>query len=175
MHVGKRSHSLVRQGLAFMAVACIGGTCRAESVCYRSVAEAMSREGSADGKGYQVEWVRVDALSNAQWASVLHCGHPEWPRLLIRVPGFSAPVKALNQAGQPADAGHRGTVPVVFAGRPVRLLQAEANVRLQMRGISQANGALGEHVRVRMLLESGEERFVNGIARGDGLVEMDQR
>ena len=59
--------------------------------------------------------------------------------------------------------------PVVLAGAAVRVVRAEENVRLEVAGVAQASGRLGDRVRV---LLGGEQAMV-GVVRGVGLVELE--
>ena len=61
--------------------------------------------------------------------------------------------------------------PVVVAEMVVRVVRIEDNLRLEMAGVAQGSGGVGDAVRVRVGA-AGEERFVEGVIRGEGLVEL---
>jgi flagella basal body P-ring formation protein FlgA len=63
---------------------------------------------------------------------------------------------------------------VLLAGAKVTLIQRDEAVRIEMQGVAQGSGAVGDRVRVRLLAltADGSERFVDGIVRGSDVVEV---
>ena len=141
--------------------------------CFRSVAEAVAQthllEGvRTDGLGFRVEDLQRDVLHGRDWAMVRSCEHPERPAVAVAV-GRITPL--------PDAAPAHSKAPLVLGGVEVRLVRLEANSRLEMRGVTQAAGALGDTVRVRVLRvgedQSAEERMVLAVVRGADLLEME--
>lgn len=67
--------------------------------------------------------------------------------------------------------------PVVHAGDLLQLWRQEENLRIEVAGRAEENGAEGSRIRVRLLSSSfdmGQEQTVIGIVRGPGDVEMNR-
>ena len=137
-----------------------------EAPCYRSVSEAAVQKGVLEGNGFRLESIRRDAVQGTSWATLRSCRFPERPALTVPLRGV--PGTGLPEATRVIAAANK---PVLFAGRRVRMIRQEAEVRLEVDGVAQANGALGDRVKVR-LLTSGEERFADGIVLSADLLEM---
>jgi hypothetical protein len=161
--------------------------------CFRSVAEAVAQthalepagigiERLSSGLGFRLEDVRRDALLNKSWAIVRNCEHPEYPAVVVVVPGS---VKA--EAGAAAGAAPPAAALTVKAGVTVRLVRNEANVRMEMPAVTVSGGMLGERIQARVVrstgntagfgsggFEGGNELIVVGIVRGPDVLEMEQ-
>jgi hypothetical protein len=105
------------------------------------------------------------------WATIVSCGHPEWPGISLRT-------------GDETSDGLRGLItafrversPLVRAGDVVELWRQEDLLRIEVSGVAEQSGSMGETIRVRLLRrpgsnQSGEEQF-NGVVRGRADVEM---
>ena len=164
---------LVATVFAGMAVGCM-----AQSTCYRTAAAAVAAAATAadlgreDATGFRVEGVRHDAFSQARWALVRSCAHPEWPGQMIRVADAG---RGLERTAEPAAARVVVAPILVLAGTRVRVVKLEASVRMELMGVAQANGREGEQLSVRLLVDGDREQFSVGMVRRDGSVEMDGR
>jgi hypothetical protein len=149
------------------------GACQAEVTCFKTAAQAAVQVGEQDGGGYRLEFVRRDGISGRNWASVRSCAHPEWPAVVV-VTG-AAPV-APSQPGRNEAVAKAVPVPppVVTGGRTVRVVLMDAVSKLEMTGITQGSGRLGDVVRVRILApgDGGEGRVVEAVVRSADMVEM---
>jgi hypothetical protein len=73
----------------------------------------------------------------------------------------------------------------MLAGSRVRLVQTSDKVQMEMSGVAQESGAVGDRVRVRLLPLSSDgalgeqtswassERFATGVVRSRNLVEVE--
>jgi flagella basal body P-ring formation protein FlgA len=63
---------------------------------------------------------------------------------------------------------------VLVAGSRVTLIQKDELVRIEMQGVAQGSGSVGDRVKVRLLTlsEDGGEQYAEGIIRGKDVVEM---
>ena len=124
-----------------------------------------------DDKGYRVASVRWDPVMQQSWATIVSCGHPEWPGVSLRTSdetsdaqrGLSTPVRVQRS-------------PLVRAGDVVELWRQEDLLRIEVSGVAEQSGSMGETIRVRLLRRLGsnqsvEEQF-NGVVRGRADVEM---
>ena len=161
--------------LVLVGCCCFNG--RAENACFRSTKEAALQSGVRDGEGFRLEGVRMDRVGGSRWARVVSCLHPEWPGVTVKVAGSreEAGDGTPSLAMKPSGARHAALAmapPVVLAGAAVRVVRVEAMVRLEMAGVAQESGALGDLVRVRVGA-AGAERLEDGVVRGDGLVALE--
>lgn len=160
------------RGWMVAAVFGISTACMAQAVCYRSVLAATESAGPEDANGFRLESVRHDTFSQAGWAMVRSCAHPEWPGQLVRVIGGQ---KAGNYDLRPVVRAVVVWPPLVTVGTRVRVVKVEESVRMELTGVAQASGREGEQVAVRLLAGGDREQFVAGTVRRDGSVEMDGR
>ena len=140
-----------------------------EGVCFRSVGEAAVQAGVRSEVGFRLEGVRGDVYTGGAWAMVKSCLHPDWPAVMVS----SHQIFAVRPASTQQLANEK---PLLLAGSRVRVVSFEANVRLELLGVTQASGGLGDRVRVRISLAdaTSEEKFVIGLVRGPELVEMER-
>jgi hypothetical protein len=146
------------------------------SVCAGTPAAAMELAGAkaapspADGKGYRVASVRWDPVMQQSWATIVSCEHPEWPGVSLRTTEVSEVQRGL---GAPL---REERSPLVRAGDIIELWRQEDLLRIEVSGIAEQSGGMGETIRVRLLRRQGssqsvEEQF-SGIVRGRADVEM---
>ena len=86
--------------------------------------------------------------------------------MVLKVPDEKK--SSLSDPAKPQVSGQ----PVVAIGAVVRVVRADVNVRLEMAGVAQESGAIGDAVRVRVG-SADDARFVQAVVRGDGLVELE--
>jgi hypothetical protein len=160
-----------RVGLG-IAILLLGvGACSAEVACFRTPAQAAVQVGEQEGGGYRLEFVRADAFGHRNWASVRSCAHPEWPAVIVA--GVVQP--HLNEDKAVVATVHPNNLPLVMiAGRRVQVMLADATTRMQMTGVAQAAGRVGDTVLVRILApgDSSEQRVVAGVVRSGDVVEI---
>ena len=152
-------------GLALMLAGI--GTGRAEVSCFRTVAQAAVQVGEQEGGGYRLEFVRADAFGRRRWASVRSCVHPEWPAAVVQTGVQAAKTAAAEETTRAAEPM------VVRAGDRVRVVESDAVSRLEMAGVAQASGRVGDRLAVRILAagDGGEELVVEAVVRGAKLLE----
>jgi hypothetical protein len=150
-------------------------TAFATAVCVRTPAAAIRPAGAAalpasEGKGYRVSGVRWDPVLQQSWATIVSCEHPEWP-------GVSLRVRETDHASHGSGVVVREErSPLVRAGDIVELWRQEDLLRIEVAGVAEQSGGLGQSIRVRLLRRNGsgqsaEEQF-SGIVRGPANVEI---
>jgi hypothetical protein len=103
---------------------------------------------------------------------VIRCDHPEWPAVAVPLSDSILPLRVRGQES----AKNIQPAVVIHAGEIVRLWKKETSLRIEVAGISEGNGGLGDPIKVRLLRrsiddQSREEQF-SGIVRGPSDVEM---
>ncbi len=144
----------------------------AETVCYRTAAQAAAQNGDEDRSGFRLDALSQDPLRPIQWATLRRCGHPEWPAIVV--PAHLHPLatpESLPPSATPALSAPANTPPLVVAGSSVTITAAEDVVRLELQGTAQSAGHLGETIRVK-LLGTGEERYLAGRVIAQGHLEL---
>jgi hypothetical protein len=176
-------NSLGSRGRRWCCVAVLGLqgwvlTAPANAVCPDTPAAAMgfSRTeypslAELKNGGYRVTGSRWDPILQQRWATLASCGHPEWPRLSLRMDAMSA------SRGLTAEVKDESVADalVVRAGDIVHLWRQEEQLRLEVMGVAEESGGLGKIIRVRLLRRSGSEQSIEefmGIVRGPADVEM---
>jgi hypothetical protein len=149
--------------------------CRAEVSCFKTAAQAAAGVGEQEGGGYRLEFVRTDAYSGRSWARVRSCVHPEWPAVVIGVGTLSGVVAFLNRDPASTEKGPPVLLPVVRAGATVRVVELDERVRIEMVGVAQGAGRVGDRVRVRILGPGGvgEGRLSDAVVRSADLLEVE--
>jgi hypothetical protein len=157
----------------------LSASCRAQSGCFATPAQAVKRVGTEVSTGFRLESTLRDPLREGMWARVAQCGHSEWPVLLVRVPASAAtwsrkadpaaPLAArIGSLPQSRDSAPSRAQAAVTAGGTVTVIQQSDLVQLQTAGVALSNAAVGDRVRVRL----GNQQFVLGTVRGAGVVEI---
>lgn len=161
------------QGLASAAFAMTTECAATPAAAVRTVGTASPDVPVAEGEGYRVTSVRWDPVLRDSWATIASCGHPEWPEFSLRVGETDHASHSLStQVRQERSA----TVPVVHAGDIVQLWRQEDLLRLEVVGVAEESGSVGETIRVRLVHrndsnQAAEEQFT-GVVRGRADVEM---
>jgi hypothetical protein len=149
----------------------------AHTACYNTPSAAIESltlplPVSQDG-GYRVTSFQADPLLGKRWAIVANCDHPEWPGLAVQTDGLD--VIAPSQANQMHTVSPR-SIPVVHVGDIVRLWRQEDLLRIEVAGVSEESGGLGETIRVRLLPRNTDGQWLpeefSGVVRGPLDVEM---
>jgi hypothetical protein len=176
-------HSRGRHGLCWVVVlsAYISSTCYGQGACYNTPRAAIdsSRPGSlispmSKRGGYRVTSIQSDVVLGQRWALIASCDHPEWPTLALQVYESKPLPSTLQIRQRPQDL--ISATPVVHAGDPVRLWKQEDLLRIEIAGISEESGSLGNKIRVRLLHRNTDDQAMqeqfSGIIRGPSDVEM---
>jgi hypothetical protein len=119
-----------------------------------------------------MERIQTDPVLRQTWVMVIRCDHPEWPAVAVPLRDSILPFRLREQE----NAKYIPASVVIHAGEIVRLWRQEVSWRIEVAGISEGNGRLGDLIRVRLLRrntddQSIEEQF-SGIVRGPSDVEM---
>ena len=142
-----------------------------EPVCFRSPGEAAAQNGVRGVTGYRLESQRRDVLAGTVWAVVRSCGHPERPATLVL-----AGAAVVRPAGLAAGVNDASRSLALLAGTKVRVVVHDDVSRIEMNGVAQGSGALGERVVVRLVPANAEpgapEQFATGVVCGASLVEV---
>jgi hypothetical protein len=148
------------------------------AVCYRTPADAIAANFetssfsiSKDG-GYRVAKIQSDPVLSQSWAMIIPCDHPGWPAVAIPLRNSILPAQLKAQEG-----AAKILAPVVVRGGDiVRLWRQESSLRIEVSGISEGNGGLGDLVKVRLLRRNTDDQSIteqfSGIVRGPFDVEM---
>jgi hypothetical protein len=152
--------------------ACLAQVCaRTPEAAVRSAGAAAPSDAVSATEGYRVASVHWDPVMRESWARVVSCAHPERPGVLIRVEGG-------HSAAAPLAAQRERAVntPVVRAGEIVQLWRQEPLLRIEVAGIAEQSGAMGERIHVRLLHRNdgnpADEAELTGVVRGHAEVEM---
>jgi hypothetical protein len=180
------SHGYFRReyGICWIVIlsACgISSTCFGQGACYSTPRAAIdsSRPGSlispaSKRGGYRVTSIQSDVVLGQRWALIASCDHPEWPALALQMYGSNPLPSTLSIRQTPQDG--ISAIPVVHAGDPVRLWKHEDLLRIEIAGISEESGSLGNKIRVRLLHRNTDDQAMqeqfSGIIRGPSDVEM---
>jgi flagella basal body P-ring formation protein FlgA len=103
---------------------------------------------------------------------IVHCGHPGWPAVALPLRNSILPIRLREQER----ANNISASVVIRAGEVVRLWRQESSLRIEVAGISEGNGGLGDLIKVRLLRRNTDDQFIpeqlSGIVRGPSDVEM---
>jgi Chaperone for flagella basal body P-ring formation len=155
---------------------CLANT--ALAVCYSTPLTAIttgsltSSASISEGGGYRVERIKSDPVLKQTWALVSRCDHPEWPTIALPLRDSILPLR-LREQERAKDIQESV---VVHAGEIVRLWKQETSLRIEVPGISEGNGGLGDLIKVRLLRRNTDDHSIDeqfsGIVRGPSDVEM---
>jgi hypothetical protein len=157
------------------------GICLADTAlaaCYSTPLMAIASGSSTSSPsisgsgGYRVERIQSDSVLRQTWAMVIRCDHPEWPAVALPLRDSILPIRLREQES----AKYIPASVVIRAGEIVRLWRQEISCQIEVTGISEGSGRLGDLIKVRLLRrntddQSIEEQF-SGIVRGASDVEM---
>jgi hypothetical protein len=166
-----------------LPIACgIVSTGAAQAACYTTPRAAIDSfkpfppiSPVADGSGYRVTSIQSDPILEQRWALIASCSHPEWPASALPLDGSSSASSSLQIKHAARNIGFAATH-LVRAGDVVRLWKQEDLLRIEVAGVSEESGDLGDAVRVRLLHRNAEDQSTqaqfSGIIRGPADVEM---
>jgi flagella basal body P-ring formation protein FlgA len=105
---------------------------------------------------------------------IVSCGHPEWPAFAFPANGAIS-IKTLQEGDRSLTESVK-TAPVVRAGDIVRLWRQESLLRIEVAGVSEESGGLGNTIRVRLLRRNPDDQSIpeqfSGVVRGPSNVEI---
>jgi hypothetical protein len=151
-----------------------------QAACYRTPRAAIDSFNPAtnispvSAGGYRVTSLQSDPILEQRWALVVSCDHPEWPvsALPLEEAGSSSSTSRMSRASQNIGSAKR----LVRAGDLVRLWRQEDLLRIEIAGVSEDSGGLGDTIRVRPQHRNTEDSSTqaefSGIIRGPSNVEM---
>ncbi|MBB5338501.1 hypothetical protein HDF13_000834 [Edaphobacter lichenicola] len=153
-------------------------TSTALAVCYKTPTDAIAVDVTSssysilESGGYRVARIQSDPVLRQSWATIIHCGHPGWPAVALPLPDSIPPIRLREQ-------GSVNNIPssvLIRAGEIVRLWRQESFLRIEVAGISEGNGGLGDLIKVRLLRRGTDDQTIaeqfSGIVRGPSDVEM---
>ena len=124
--------------------------------------------------GYKVVRIQSDSLLGQRWAIIANCSHPEWPEFAL--PANRKTSIDQTRATFPDSNDDGEAVFIIRAGDIVRLWRQENLLRIEIPGVSEQNGRLGNTIRVRLLYRSPDEpslrEHLAGVVRGPSNVEI---
>ncbi len=130
-----------------------------------------------ESNGFRVVKIQSDLILRQRWAMIASCGHPEWPAFAIAIGGYGSP-QTSRQTEQSLHTSGR-EAPLVLAGEIIRLWRQEDLLRIEVAGVSEDSGGLGETIRVRLLQRNADDQSAPaaflGVVRGRSNVEIKSR
>lgn len=163
---------LILQGAVVATPA--GGTCYSTPRTAIDAVDTSSVPSLASNSGYRVTRIQSDPVLGQRWAMVASCSHPEWPAFALPTNGASS-LKVPQRAERSFAESVKAT-PVVRAGDIVRLWRQESLLRIEVAGVSEESGVLGETIRVRLLRRNTDDQSIleqfSGVVRGPSNVEI---
>jgi hypothetical protein len=133
---------------------------------------ATSSSSISENRGFRVKRIQSDPVLRQTWAMVIRCDHPEWPAVALPLRDSILPLRLRVQEKAmdiPASV-------VIRAGEIVRLWRQETSLRIEVAGISEGNGGLGDLIKIRLLRGNTDDQSIDeqfsGIVRGPSDVEM---
>jgi hypothetical protein len=148
------------------------------AVCYTTpraaVVASSSFSPTLESSGYRVTRIQSDPVLGQRWAMIVSCAHPEWPAFAL--PTNGATTTKTRQVGDHSLTESVKTAPIVRAGEVVRLWRQESLLRIEVVGVSEENGGLGNTIRVRLLRRNTDDQSIPeqffGVVRGPSNVEI---
>jgi len=170
--------------ISLLMLQCVIVVNSARAACYstpRTAFDAVLTSSplspTLESGGYRVTRIQSDRVLGQRWAMIVSCGHPEWP-------AFAFPANGAISIRPPQEGDHSlietvKMAPVVHAGDIVRLWRQESLLRIEVDGISEESGGLGNTIRVRLWRGTTDNQSIpqqfSGIVRGPLNVEMQPR
>jgi hypothetical protein len=151
------------------------------AACYSTPSKAVdalvtdsSISPGLEKDGYRVTRIESDPVLGQRWVMIARCDRPGWPGFAF--PANGAKLRTPAQEPEKSILGSVGTVPVVRAGDVVRIWKQESLLRIEVTGVSEQSGGLGNTIRVRLLRRSTDDQSIpeqlSGVIRGASDVEM---
>ncbi len=149
---------------------------------------------AGNGAAHCVVVYHRDPILGRRFVTITNADHPDWPAITVaedgRLPIAAESVVAQGPAVEevaPQELStaksvklpvqQRTDTPTVRAGQVVRLWKHEAGLQVDVSGVAEDNGSVGQRIRVRSSVVSGAgqpPQEIAGIVRGAASVEMAQ-
>jgi Chaperone for flagella basal body P-ring formation len=130
--------------------------------------------GDRDVSAYRVSSIQSDPVLGKRWAMLISCEHSEWPAVALPIDN-SAPFH-WPQCPQWASSHDTQSKPMVHIGEAIRAWKHENLLRIEVAGVAEEDGGLGQKVRVRIqrpaLSNASPPEHLSGTVRGPGNVEI---
>lgn len=129
-------------GLA-LALFALSTTCLRATDCGNppAVPPSLAAETKAAlGEDYKLAYIRRDAILHETWGIYRSCSYPTQPARILRLTATDE--EQLRLLAIP--------IPVIHAGEKVRLQNSEENLRMQLVGVAEQTGSIGERIRVHL-------------------------
>ncbi len=124
--------------------------------------------------GYRVSRIQSDPVLGRRWAMLISCDHSEWP--VIALPIDNAGIFNWPQCSQAAFSPDARPKPMVHIGEAIRAWKQENLLRIEIAGVAEESGVLGQKIRVRILRqalgEASPPEHLSGTVRGPANVEI---
>src|ERR1700733_1630796 len=139
-----RASFLTLHGICFVNIAL--------AACHNTPSMAVAAESlssanmNSERGGYRLKGIQSDPVLRQAWAMVIRCDHPEWPAVALPLNASILP----SQLREQESAKYIPASVVIRAGEIVRLWSQEISSRIEVTGISEGNGRLGELIKVRL-------------------------
>ncbi len=143
---------------ALSASYALASSCAATPVAAARLAVGESSDSAeasalaASSVGFRAVGMHLDPLLHKMWFRVLDCKFPERPAVLVPVSLQTDIVQSINSV-LPQEAKVRTLA--VRAGQTVDLLYQQGPTKIHVRGISEANGYIGDHIVLRPVAALG--------------------
>jgi hypothetical protein len=161
-------YSLLRYLASFL---CVGTL---TSSAQRDHASAPLIAVQSDLSAYRVSSIQSDPVLGKRWAMLISCEHSEWP--VIALPIDNSGTFHWPQCPQRLPSPDAPPKPTVHIGEAIRAWKHENLLRIEVAGVAEEDGGLGQKIRVRILRpaysNSSPPEHLSGTVRGFGNVEI---
>jgi hypothetical protein len=152
------------------------------AACYntpRAAVDALevnsSVSSTSEKSGYRVTKVQSDPVLGQRWAMIASCGHPEWSAIALPANEVRS-LKVSPKAAERLSSDSAKTALAIHAGDIVRLWKQQTLSRIEVAGVSEESGGVGEIIRVRLLQSATNDQSIpeqfSGVVRGPSNVEI---
>lgn len=128
----------------------------------------------SDMSAYGVSIIQSDPVLGKRWAMLISCEHSEWP--IIALPIDNSGTFHWPQCPQRVSSHDAPPKPTVHIGEAIRAWKHEELLRIEVAGVAEEDGGLGQKIRVRILRSAYGNTLppehLSGTVRGPGNVEI---
>lgn len=137
-------------------------------------ASASLSAAQSDLSAYRVSSIQSDPVLGKRWAMLISCEHSEWP--VIALPVDNTGTFQWPQCPGRVSSPDAPLKPTVHIGETIRAWKNENLLRIEVAGVAEEDGALGQKIRVRILRpaysNASPPEHLSGTVRGPGNVEI---
>jgi hypothetical protein len=169
----------VSLGLLF-ALVCVGDRFSSAQLNHNTTSETQhpgddkGLSSQADLDGYRLLRIHSDPVLGKRWATLISCDHAERPAFTIPIADLSDSNKL--QCSQQASNSNAQEKQVVHAGERIHVWKHESVLRIEVAGVAEEAGSLGQKIRVRIvplsLAIAAPPEHLSGTVRGPANVEI---